>query len=599
MQPSPGVVLFVLRSLGELALLGATFFAAGRRAVRRVAFRSTGEEIGVSLALGAGLCGTSLFLLAVAGELTRPAVIVLAAAIHGIALPAWRDVAERVGRGGFRRALGGVPVFPLVLAVPSFFQGLYPPWAFDETLYHLPIARSLASSHSVQFLVNLRNPAFPQLVESLDAGMMLLFGDVSTHLVEWLAMVAMGLALFGFGRRWGGRFGGILAAAFWFGHPMVLGLGTAAYVDLDLALFVVVAYFAWEVWREEGDRRWLAVSGALAGFAASTKYPGLAALLVLTGMTLASGGDGRVRRMALLIAVALATLAPTYLWIFAETHNPVFPYLVRIFGHTEWEKASVFVGYAHPTSALSRLIEPLKYALHGVIVGPGAPISPLWLVEFALAAMGAVFFSRGRRAFIVALVCGIPVLAGDPRFLLQSLALLGFGASLGLESLRTGREPDPRRPVAGVLAGTLALLVAYPAFAQAVQQSRDLGRVPISAAARSSFLGGWLPGYGAIEWLNRRYGDRYSAYFLGGENLAYFAEGSRMGDWRGPYRYEKIYPFLKSPRKLDRAIRALGADFLATDRETAGWIPSDLYFRRHFQLVYSDAKWVLWRLGEF
>ena len=595
----PGAAALAVRSAGELALLGATFFAAGRRAAGRLSFSSAAEEIGVSLALGAGIIGTALFILAAAGELTRVAVIGLAVAIHAIALPVWKDVAERVRRRGLRETLGRVPLFPLIFAVPSFVQGLYPPWAFDETMYHLPIARSLAIEHSVLFLANLRNPAFPQLVESLDAAMMLLFGDVSTHRVEWLAMVATSFALYGFGRRWGGRFGGHLATAFWTAHPMVLGLGAAAYVDLDLALFVVGAYFAWEIWREGNDVRWLAVSGALTGFAAATKYLGLAAPVVFAGLTLASRGERRIRRTALLTAFGLAALAPAYLWIFAETHNPVFPYLARIFGHSAWEKPTVFVGFADSTAAWSNLIDPVKQAFRGSILGPWAPISPLWVVEFGLAAMAAVFVPRGRRAFAIALVCGLPVLAGDPRFLLPSLALLAFGASLGLESLWCGRDTERGRPVSFVLAAALSVLVTYPAIAQAVRKALDLGSVPTSAVRRSAFLRERLPGYGALEWLNRRYGNRYSVYFLRGENLAYFAEGNFMGDWRGPYRFEKIYPLLKTPRKLERVIRALGADFFSTDRVTARWIWPDLYFRRHFRQVYDDGEWIVWELGEF
>ena len=591
---SPGTALFVLRSAGELALLGATFFAAGRRAAGRLSFRNAGEEIGVSLALGAGICGTSLFLLAAAGELTRAAVIALSAGVHAIALPVWRGVAARVRRRGARHAMRALPLFPVLLAVPSFCLGLYPSTGFDETLYHLPMARSLSSSHSLDFLVNLRNPVFPELVESLDAAMMLLFGDVSTHLVECLALIAIGFALCGFARRWGTRAGGVLAAAFFAAHVLVLYLGAGSCVDLDVALFFLVAYFAWEAWRETDDRRWLAISAVLAGFAAGTKYLGLFVLPLLAAVTFLSGPSRKMRRAAFLIAIGAAVLSPWYLWIFAQTGNPVFPLLPRVFGHNEWEKTTVmFHGYASPGSAWTALVDSARGIRRGTLATGAVVVSPLLFVELALAATGAVLGPIARRALLIAVAYGALLLANDMRFLFPSLALVAFAAALGLESLR--RSGDRERPIlTGLLAPVLAVLMVWPAFSAVAGNRRALGPVPTSSAARSVFLRKWVPGYGAIAWLNARYGDRYSVYALWGESLAYFAEGNFMGDFDGPYRFAKVRPLLTSPLKLGRTLRAFGAEFLALNRETVAILPDD--FRRHFRRVYSDGAWTVWQL---
>lgn len=600
MPPSPGSAALALRSAAELAVLGVTFFAAGRRAARRLRFANPAEEIGLSLALGAGICGTSLFLLAVAGGLTRTAVFALAAGVHATALPVWRDLFERLRRRGFRRAAGAFPFVPLLLAVPSFCLGLYPTSGFDEGLYHLPMARSLASSHSVDFLTNLRNPVFPQLVESLDAATMLLFGEgATTNRVECLALIAIGYALCGFGRRWGSRSGGLLAAAFFVAHLQVVQTGAGSCVDLDLTLFFIAAYFAWEVARETDDRRWLAMSAVLAGFAAGTKYLGLAVLPVLLALTLLSGAGGRLRKAGLLIAVGGAVLFPWYLWIFAQTGNPVFPLLPEIFGHSEWEKSDVmFARYASPASTWMRLAASAKGGIRGTLANASVVLSPLLFVELALAGAAAWFGARARRAFVVAAGYGGLLLANDPRFVFPSLALVAFAASLGLESLR--REKERERPVAdGLLAGLLAALAVLPAASVAARNLRAYGPVPATSAERSRFLRRRVDGYGAVEFLNRRYGNRYSVYFLRGEHLAYFAEGNFIGEWRGPARFGKVYPFRKAPLKLFRAVSALGADFLATTFPIAATIPDDADFRRHFRQVYFDGDWVVWRLGDF
>jgi hypothetical protein len=107
-----------------------------------------------------------------------------------------------------------------------------------------------------------------------------------------------------------------------------------------------------------------------------------------------------------------------------------------------------------------------------------------------------------------------------------------------------------------------------------------------------------VTGYGAVEWLNRSYGDRYSVYFLRGENLAGFARGNFIGDWDGPARFGKILPLRTRPRKLFRTLRALGAGFLATSRGIAATIPDDADFRRYFRQVYNDGSWIVWRLED-
>ena len=69
-------------------------------------------------------------------------------------------------RGGNFRALLGLgrsrPSAPLL-----FWLTLYPPHAFDETVYHLPMAASLGDHGEVRWLDNLRVPVFPQTAEAI------------------------------------------------------------------------------------------------------------------------------------------------------------------------------------------------------------------------------------------------------------------------------------------------------------------------------------------------------------------------------------------------------------------------------------------------
>ena len=581
------MILFLVGHAAAFVVLSASFFAAGRRALPEWKFSCVAEELAVSLGLGAGIWGTALFALALMGRLGRLEIGCLAVGVQLAAIPVWRDVLRRArARRGTATSSslffsGGAGI--ALLAVPSLVLSLYPPTAFDETLYHLPIARALATAHSVGFETNLRNPVFPELVESLHAAMLLFFDDSCTHLVEGLALAATALALYGFGRKWGSGRAGFLAAAFWVGSPLVVGLGAYALVDLDLTLFFTLAYLAWESGRASGDRRWLTLAWAFAGFAAATKYLGLWAPLMLAALTLlfGAGRRGRVRIAAAGLALSGAVLALTYGWIFAETRNPVFPFLPRLFGHTEWDKAEFLKSYGEDASAWSALWMPWR-------------ISPLWLGALAVAAIGAVRAGRPRRALLAALAYGIPLLKQDPRFLLPSLALLAASAGWSAAGFRYPNPTVPPRRFAAAGTALAGAILLAPAYLSAARVWRWIGPVPTSPAARDAFLRRRVAGYGAVAWLNSRPGPPVRAYFLFGENLKYFAGGELLGDWSGPWRYGKILPSLRSPRRLDRTLGALGCRYFGADLETSRRLSKRAFFPVRFERVYAGSGWVVW-----
>src|SRR5262249_6935808 len=73
---------------------------------------------------------------------------------------------------------------------------LYPPTAFDATLYHLPFARAFVESGGVPYLLDRRVPVFPQVNEILFAAVMLFRPDVAAHgvpVLMTLVSAALGL----------------------------------------------------------------------------------------------------------------------------------------------------------------------------------------------------------------------------------------------------------------------------------------------------------------------------------------------------------------------------------------------------------------------
>src|SRR4029078_13631688 len=105
----------------------------------------------------------------------------------------------------------------LAAAAPLAVLAIYPPTAFDATLYHLPFARAFVTTGALPFLADGRFPVFPQANEILFAAVMLFGPDLAAHGVQLLATLLTALLL----AAWGGRPAGWLAAAVYLGNPIV------------------------------------------------------------------------------------------------------------------------------------------------------------------------------------------------------------------------------------------------------------------------------------------------------------------------------------------------------------------------------------------
>lgn len=612
LMPAAG---FVTRHVAGLAVIAASSWVFGEALLGRIGVDRAARRAALAGALGLGVIAQAMFFLGVADRLDRGVVLALLVLAHLACLRTWSS-AFRSWRSPRRRrvagwwlALGG-PVFACF-----FWLALYPPTGFDATLYHLPYARAFVASGSLPFLPDLRFPVFPQAAEIGFVLAFFLAGDVAAKLTQLLALLLTAGLLLAWGRRLFSRQAGLLAAALWLGNPLAVWVGTSAYVDASLALFVTAALYAWERWSDSADRRWLVLAGAFAGWAAATKYLGLFFLAALALLTAARGLRARdLRPLATLLAVAVVVLAPWYLRIVYHTQNPVFPLYAPIFGGSEWaidvQASAPAADGAEAGNAwdvverqASRVADGLGFLLRvpwTAVFDRGvfhwqAPLSPLYLVLVPLCAPLALFDARSRRLVLLMAVYGLFwlttfrelrfFLACAPAFDLALAATLARGAALAAASWRRAAV------------SLAAALLISPGLFWAGHKIRERGRLPVTVEQRAAYLERTVPGVAAIHTLNRRHGSAYVVYVLYGENLRYYAEGRFLGDWFGPARFSRVAAVLGDGRLLHRELRGLGAcHFLIRHRRPQTLLPADDFFRRHFELLSRGADHALYRL---
>ncbi|HEX7708798.1 MAG TPA: glycosyltransferase family 39 protein [Thermoanaerobaculia bacterium] len=561
---------FIGAHLLAFLLLASTCFLLGRFSTWRIVFRSQSEALAIRTMLGFGLAGELLFLLGLARLLYAWLVVLLVVLVHLAAVPLLRESWPRI-REAWRSSTAAArwiaAAFLSAAFLPAFTLALYPPTAFDATLYHLPYAATFAREHAVVFIDTLRFPLFPQLNEMLFTGMLLTYDDVATHLVQLLALLTTACLLYAWASRYGQR-AALWAAALWLGNPIALYLGSVGYVDAGLALFFTGALLCWIRWNEGGEQHWLLLSAASAGFAAGTKYHGLLVIVALSIATLwRSFRERRWKAIPTFIVAAALLASPFYIRNYVETGNPVFPFLSRTFGVNEWPTG---VDREIETSG-SVLGATLSARLGDLREDPAAaatylwrlssdrrtlaghpPYSPFYLLLAPLIVWLAVTRSGLRVAAVIAFAYLLFVSGRDVRFILPVAAFFALYGGEALDRLLT------RRHAISVL---ITLLLLSPGLAWTARLLWQRGPLPVTSSMREAYLSEHVSGYTQLVQLNRQHARDYTIYALGFENAAYFAEGRFLGDHLGPYRFERVRAQTDAP-SLYRELGAMRADYL-------------------------------------
>lgn len=606
---------FVLTHYAVLAGFALLSYLLGRRLTVRVAFHSLSERIVFCTALGLGAIAELVFGAALLRRLYPGLVLVLLLMITVLCAPALKELLRELKQAwiGVRgRSLGlalvGIGVLPFV--APSLLA-LYPPTAWDATMSHLALARSYVESHALLFSSDIRGRSFPQLNQMLFTFMLLLHDDVGAQLIQFLMLVLVAGGIYAWGRRLFNWRVGVWGAALWISSPLVIFLGSSAYVDAGLTLFVLLGVYAFANLCSSGERHWAVLSGVMLGCAAATKYTGLLPLAVIGVGVFVLGARQRRFSNVILFAMAAALIAiPWYARTYYYTGNPVSPFLPEIFGPG-----------TRSLEEVRRLLEDMRTAY-----GTPRDVRNLLLLPWNLTFHNDWYHGEGRIGivYLVALPTLVFGTARDPRiasleaFVLLSLLLwffsfqllrflvptlpflsLALAASLGI---MTGRFVHILRPQFRVIFTiAMALALSSHGLHSVVVRVRRNGVLPVSVEQRAQFLARLVP-YSAIDFLNETRGRDYAVYGLFAENMKYFAKGTLIGDWFGPGAYDDVLKAPRSGERLYRKLRSLGVEYLLVNKQRYRFyrlafnLPQDQRFQRHFRLIYAEPYVELFEL---
>ncbi|MEK6409359.1 MAG: glycosyltransferase family 39 protein [Acidobacteriota bacterium] len=608
-------LFFALSHYFAVVLLAFCAYVFGRRLTLGVRYHSPLEQMSFSIALGLGVLAYVVFTLGLCGLLNPAMLISLLLIGLLICRRVWwgwlsrvRDAETGVDGTNKRQALSVVVVLS-ILFLPLVILPLYPPTAWDATMYHLAYAKIYVQNHQLVLTPYLRFPVFPQNNEMLFTLALQVQDDVLAQLVEFLMMAVLVAAMIAFGWRFFSRRAGLWAGAILLQSPLVIWLGTVAYVELGLMLFVMMTVYALWNFLESRQQHWLILAGAFCGLAMGTKYTGLFFLLVLTVVALFAGWKRRNLWQSLRpLALAIVIFAPWIVRNFYYTKNPLFPFFYdvfgRAFGYELWKPEDFHemhraiysqLGVGKDIEAL--ILLPWNLVAHwrsfGALISPLCLFAPHLLFIFGIARER----TRGLLTIGAAFTLYWFFAVQDPRHLMPALPLLSLATAASFDSLLL-RWPSPQRLTSHKLATILgALLLLAPGWAWTLLRLRERGPLPVSAQQRDAYLTRELPSYPAYKLLNDLKGRDYRLYALRDERMAYFADGVFMGDHFGPAKYTRILDHMDDSQRLYDELRSLKADYFLVRNDLARvTLPHDAFFQSRFKLVYEQAGILLFEL---
>ena len=601
---------FVSSHYALIVVIASISFGVGRRLTRVCIYDSIWEEIAFSTTIGLGVIAYLVCALGLLHLLYRGVAILVLVGLTVFVIPVFAHAVKRFLP--YRRNSSFWPMVfavsaALLLLFPVFRMPLYPPTLWDSLMYHLPIAKLDVQTHSLAYSPYIRYPAFPQLNEMLFALMLLLKDDVSAQLVQFLMMLLLAIGLFAWGKRLFSVTSGIWAAAIWLSNPFVLVVGSSAYIDAGLTLYICLGAYGFSNWLQTRRTCWLVVSGTLFALGAASKYLALPPLcafgLVLLFLSLR---EKNFRPLLIFTATVVVIAVPWYLRSYYYTGNPVWPYFGSIFGYQPWSAEDLkglvheqYVNQSPPRSFLSFLLLPWNISFHLLeLFHMDAParMSPAYFFALPFLAAYAIFNKYARAMLIGVFVYVVFWFFSFQaiRFLFPAVAVLGLAAMAACAHLlaRT-RSFGPKYRI--VLTTLIAGLLLLPGWKYSVAVRREAS-LPISSEQRNSYLARKFPQYPAYRLLNEKYGANYVLYAPGDEEMTYFAEGAFRGDFFGPARCMPIIRALsQSGTALYEKLDEMGASFLLLNERdfrpaVLYGLPSeadDEFFQSHFRLIWA------------
>ena len=558
-----------------------------------------------------------------AGRVNRfaPNATVLATTLAAAAFLIYSWWASRGGAGWLGRFLW-LLIAAWVLA--DVVLALTPPTGRDELTDHLLMPRLYVRAGRIFHVPFAVYSYYPKLLDMLYTPWLRWGWDLAPKVVHGLFGFLTALLLYAYLTRRLNAVYGMLGFFFYLSTPVVLRLGSVAYVDLGLVFYATAALLCLVLYIEEpAALRWLILAGLSAGFAMATKPNGLLAVLLLWlvfAFALArESGRGwwwMPSRLLLFGALALVAFSPWAIKNAFATGNPLFPFFGGLLGGATGGADSDLPGLSiiemrrllYGESWLEIALLPLRIFFTGRDDDPryfDGVLTPFLIAFLPWAFEGK--WGREKRLFFIFSVFYLlyAIFLGGlrVRYVLPIVPPLVILAVYGIHNiyLRIGRP------------GFLYAAVAFFALLHGVYLWNYFQYVsPIAyifgRESRTAFLERTLPDYPVFEFVNRSLPESARIYLLFMGRRAYYCERDYYHDLgdnpalllqaiqKARSGTEVAHDF--GPRGITHLVARedLLKPFLENNLTPEAVRVWNAFARDHLERLYQDGRYAVYRL---
>lgn len=583
-------VLFLILKQTFIALIFILVFSGWGRILFKkfnMAFSSVFEEFFFASVAGISVVIIYVMALSMTGIAYKPLLI----------LP----VVGLMGLRGFKPDKNSLKWFGylFLMTFPALLLSLYPPVHADSIAYHLPISQFIIDNHKLEVFSCLRYPVFPFNGEML-ISLGLLFNEITSQLVLWVVLFVLTVGCFSEVEKKYAKFGGFIAAILLLSNQLLTLLGSIAYIDLILALFVTAGIIALNNYFKTDKKSWFYLSALIIGIAAGTKYSALIFCVVIGVVFIFKKRWKELFQYAILVGIVCS---PWYIRNFYYSGNPIWPFMSDVFGYGNiWNKAD-YVGQfmnfqsGSPKDLISFIKLPL-YLAHSTDGGAIVLNPAVWLGYFA----GLFYFLKKKNSeWIFALTVTVFTLfwflsVNLVRYYAPNIPLLVIFSALGFMSF----FEDFKNRITGktiiilLVISSLVLAYCFP-----FRKIYKRGIIPANHRDRYAYLTKNLHIYDAAMFAAGLPDDTYCLY---NENMAFYTKNRIMGDDFGKARYSDTVKLIKAPDLLHRHLKELKAGFFMinryriNDENISPELLKNVKLNDLFIKEYEDQNAVIYRL---
>jgi hypothetical protein len=332
------ILLFLLIFVGFLNI-GRIF----TRNIWGLNFSSSAESFIFASALGSVITSVMVTSLAFVGQISSSTCWAV------LAILLLSGIGSRPSLEGFRTALTSKDFFPFsplktsaqiilgILILLALSLALAPAFATDALVYHLAVPKAFLEAGGLVNLPNNIYSFFPQQIEMLYLLALALGSDSLAKLIGLGIAFLLLLALWNYYRQKGSASFAWLVPLIYFSTPTFFSIASSAYVDLQAATYIFLAFYSWENGCKRKQSGWFNLMALFAGAAVATKLTAVIVLpLALLGLAVhgrSHKNSSQVARQCLALIIGpLLLLLPWLARNYYFTDNPFAPFFINFFG---------------------------------------------------------------------------------------------------------------------------------------------------------------------------------------------------------------------------------------------------------------------------